>query len=165
MGIYIFNSDILKKYLTEDEADPNSENDFGKNVIPNLLKDGRRMYAYHFSGYWKDVGTIGSLRQANMDVLGSLVTGQEAQIQAINQSLKNIEADLKQLQNSKGQVDTDVNTLRAQIREQIQICNKQLSNLMKDYKKNVRASFRNSGNPELIAATAIACTLTSRHAA
>ena len=59
--------------------------------------------------------------QANMDVLGSLVTGQDAQIQAINQSLKNIEADLKQLQNSKGQVDTDVNTLRAQIREQIQI--------------------------------------------
>ena len=52
MGIYIFNWDILKKYLTEDEADPNSENDFGKNVIPNLLKDGRRMYAYHFSGYW-----------------------------------------------------------------------------------------------------------------
>ena len=50
MGIYIFNWDILKKYLTEDEADPNSENDFGKNVIPNLLKDGRRMYAYHFSG-------------------------------------------------------------------------------------------------------------------
>ena len=48
MGIYIFNWDILKKYLTEDEADPNSENDFGKNVIPNLLKDGRRMYAYHF---------------------------------------------------------------------------------------------------------------------
>ncbi|MFR3225592.1 MAG: glucose-1-phosphate adenylyltransferase [Blautia massiliensis (ex Durand et al. 2017)] len=69
MGIYIFNWDILKKYLTEDEADPNSENDFGKNVIPNLLKDGRRMYAYHFSGYWKDVGTISSLWQANMEVL------------------------------------------------------------------------------------------------
>ena len=58
MGIYIFNWDVLKKYLTEDEADPNSENDFGKNIIPNLLKDGRRMYAYHFNGYWKDVGTI-----------------------------------------------------------------------------------------------------------
>ena len=69
MGIYIFNWDVLKKYLTEDEADPNSENDFGKNVIPNLLKDGRRMYAYHFSGYWKDVGTISSLWQANMEVL------------------------------------------------------------------------------------------------
>ena len=69
MGIYIFNWDILKKYLSEDEADPNSENDFGKNVIPNLLKDGRRMYAYHFSGYWKDVGTISSLWQANMEVL------------------------------------------------------------------------------------------------
>ena len=82
--------------------------------------------------------------QANMDVLGSLVTGQDAQIQAINQSLKNIEADLKQLQNSKGQVDTDVNTLRAQIREQIQICNKQLNNLMNDYNNN-RPSFRNTG--------------------
>ena len=69
MGIYIFNWDMLKKYLIEDEADPNSENDFGKNVIPNLLKDGRRMYAYHFSGYWKDVGTISSLWEANMEVL------------------------------------------------------------------------------------------------
>ena len=58
MGIYIFNWDILKKYLIEDEADPNSENDFGNNIIPNLLRDGRKMYAYHFNGYWKDVGTI-----------------------------------------------------------------------------------------------------------
>jgi len=69
MGIYIFNWDILKKYLTEDEADPNSENDFGNNIIPNLLRDNRRMYAYHFSGYWKDVGTISSLWEANMEVL------------------------------------------------------------------------------------------------
>jgi len=69
MGIYIFNWDILKKYLEEDEADPTSENDFGNNIIPNLLKDGRRMYAYHFSGYWKDVGTISSLWEANMEVL------------------------------------------------------------------------------------------------
>ena len=63
MGIYIFNWDVLKKYLIEDEADPNSENDF------NLLRDGRQMYAYHFSGYWKDVGTISSLWEANMEVL------------------------------------------------------------------------------------------------
>ncbi len=69
MGIYIFNWDILKKYLTEDENDPNSENDFGNNIIPNLLRDERRMYAYHFSGYWKDVGTISSLWEANMEVL------------------------------------------------------------------------------------------------
>ena len=69
MGIYIFNWDILKKYLIEDEADPNSENDFGNNIIPNLLKDGRKMYAYHFEGYWKDVGTISSLWEANMEVL------------------------------------------------------------------------------------------------
>ena len=69
MGIYIFNWDVLKKYLEEDEADPNSENDFGNNIIPNLLRDGRSMYAYHFDGYWKDVGTISSLWEANMEVL------------------------------------------------------------------------------------------------
>ena len=69
IGIYIFNWDILKSYLEEDEADPNSENDFGNNIIPNLLRDNRRMYAYHFSGYWKDVGTISSLWEANMEVL------------------------------------------------------------------------------------------------
>jgi glucose-1-phosphate adenylyltransferase len=59
----------LKKYLEEDEADPNSENDFGNNIIPNLLRDERQMYAYRFSGYWKDVGTISSLWEANMEVL------------------------------------------------------------------------------------------------
>ena len=69
MGIYIFNWDVLRKYLIDDENDPNSENDFGNNIIPNLLRDGRRMYAYHFSGYWKDVGTISSLWEANMEVL------------------------------------------------------------------------------------------------
>ena len=69
IGICIFNWDVLKKYLIEDEADPESENDFGKNVIPSLLRDGRDMYAYHFSGYWKDVGTISSLWEANMEVL------------------------------------------------------------------------------------------------
>ena len=69
MGIYIFNRDILEKYLTEDENDPNSANDFGNNIIPNLLKDGRKMYAYHFSGYWKDVGTISSLWEANMEIM------------------------------------------------------------------------------------------------
>lgn len=69
MGIYIFNWDILKKYLIEDENDPNSENDFGKNVIPSLLRDQREMYAYRFDGYWKDVGTISSLWEANMEVL------------------------------------------------------------------------------------------------
>ena len=69
MGIYIFNWDILKQYLIEDEADPESENDFGNNIIPNLLRDDRKMYAYHFNGYWKDVGTIPSLWEANMEVL------------------------------------------------------------------------------------------------
>ncbi len=69
MGIYIFNWDVLRKYLEEDEADPESENDFGNNVIPAMLRDGRAMYAYKFSGYWKDVGTIPSLWEANMEVL------------------------------------------------------------------------------------------------
>ena len=70
MGIYIFNCDKLKKYLTDDAADPKSSNDFGKNVIPAMLAAGERMFAYEFSGYWKDVGTIQSLWEANMDILG-----------------------------------------------------------------------------------------------
>ena len=69
MGNYIFKWSILRQYLIEDEQDPNSENDFGKNIIPNLLKDGRKMYAHRFDGYWKDVGTIPSLWEANMEVL------------------------------------------------------------------------------------------------
>ena len=70
MGIYIFSADVLKKYLTEDEADPNSSNDFGKNIIPKMLEDGLKLYAYGFEGYWKDVGTIKSLWEANMDLIG-----------------------------------------------------------------------------------------------
>ena len=70
MGIYIFSADKLYKYLIEDEADPNSSNDFGKNIIPNMLQNGERMFAYNFEGYWKDVGTISSLWEANMDLLG-----------------------------------------------------------------------------------------------
>jgi len=71
MGIYIFNRALLEEYLISDEADPDSAKDFGKNIIPKMLSDGRRMYAYPFSGYWKDVGTIGSLWEANMDLLGA----------------------------------------------------------------------------------------------
>ncbi|WP_298035355.1 glucose-1-phosphate adenylyltransferase [uncultured Dysosmobacter sp.] len=69
MGIYVFSWKALRKYLTEDEADPNSENDFGKNVIPAMLNNGERMAAYRFDGYWKDVGTLESLWDANMDML------------------------------------------------------------------------------------------------
>ena len=69
MGIYIFTWSKLKKYLEEDEANLDSENDFGKNVIPAMLQNGERMYAYAFEGYWKDVGTIDSLWEANMDLL------------------------------------------------------------------------------------------------
>ncbi len=69
MGNYIFKWSVLREYLIADEADPESENDFGKNVIPALLRDGKDMYAFSFSGYWKDVGTIPSLWEANMEVL------------------------------------------------------------------------------------------------
>lgn len=70
MGIYIFNREKLQSYLEADEADPKSSNDFGKNVIPAMLGAGERMFAYQFEGYWKDVGTISSLWEANMDMLG-----------------------------------------------------------------------------------------------
>lgn len=71
MGIYIFSYKKLRKYLISDEADENSSNDFGKNVIPAMLSAGERLYAYPFRGYWKDVGTISSLWEANMDLLGN----------------------------------------------------------------------------------------------
>ncbi|MBS5672257.1 MAG: glucose-1-phosphate adenylyltransferase [Firmicutes bacterium] len=70
MGIYIFRWSILKQFLIADEEDPNSENDFGKNLIPALLNSGHKLWAYAFEGYWKDVGTIDSLWEANMDLLG-----------------------------------------------------------------------------------------------
>ena len=70
MGVYIFSTDVLIKYLEEDEADPESENDFGKNVIPAMLRDGRKLYSYLFKGYWRDVGTLASYWAANMDALG-----------------------------------------------------------------------------------------------
>lgn len=71
MGVYIFNWKALKKYLKEDELDSTSSNDFGKNIIPKMLKDNKRMVAYPFKGYWKDVGTIDSLWEANMDLLSN----------------------------------------------------------------------------------------------
>lgn len=70
MGIYIFTAEKLYKYLTEDDANPNSSKDFGKDVLPAMLNAGEKMYSYLFEGYWKDVGTIASLWQANMDLLG-----------------------------------------------------------------------------------------------
>ena len=70
MGIYCFNWSVLREALIADEEDPNSDKDFGKNIIPNLLKAGHKMMAYPFDGYWKDVGTIDSLWEANMEILG-----------------------------------------------------------------------------------------------
>ena len=69
MGIYIFTWQKLRQALIEDEADPNSSNDFGKNIIPKFLAAGEKMIAYRFDGYWKDVGTLESLWDANMDML------------------------------------------------------------------------------------------------
>ena len=69
MGIYVFTWEVLRRYLVEDEADRESQNDFGKNIIPKMLSDGQKMIAYEFNDYWKDVGTISSLWEANMDIL------------------------------------------------------------------------------------------------
>ncbi len=72
MGIYIFGAEKLYKYLEEDNNDENSSHDFGKNVLPRMLGCGEKMMAYKFDGYWKDVGTIESLYEANMDLLGEV---------------------------------------------------------------------------------------------
>ena len=69
MGVYIFNWPVLKKYLQKDAADPKSEHDFGKNVIPLMLKEEIKLYAYSFQGYWRDVGTVESYWEASMDIL------------------------------------------------------------------------------------------------
>ncbi len=73
MGIYIFNWPVLKRYLEKDEKDSASSNDFGKNIIPNMLKCGEKLIAYPFFDYWKDVGTIDSLWEANLDLLNPKV--------------------------------------------------------------------------------------------
>ena len=70
MGIYIFTAEKMYKYLEADDENPNSSKDFGKDVLPAMLNAGERMFAYRFEGYWKDVGTISSLLEANMDLLG-----------------------------------------------------------------------------------------------
>ena len=72
MGIYIFTASKLFNYLELNEKDPKSEKDFGKNVLPAMLNAGEKMYSYRFEGYWKDVGTISSLWEANMDLLGAV---------------------------------------------------------------------------------------------
>jgi len=77
MGIYIFNWRSLKSYLNDDENDPNSNHDFGGDVLPAMLRDGLKLFAYRFDGYWKDVGTEESLWQANMDLLDDLHLGFE----------------------------------------------------------------------------------------
>ena len=91
MGIYVFNWSVLKAALLADEEDPNSSNDFGKNIIPNLLAAGHKMMAFNFDGYWKDVGTIDSLWEANMELLGKdpefQIRGEQNKIYARNNAL------------------------------------------------------------------------------
>ncbi|MDO4869271.1 MAG: glucose-1-phosphate adenylyltransferase [Bacillota bacterium] len=70
MGVYVFTTDKLFRYLQQDEENPNSDNDFGKNVIPAMLAGGERLFAYLYKGYWRDVGTLSSYWSANMDTLG-----------------------------------------------------------------------------------------------
>lgn len=69
MGIYVFNYDTLKSYLIQNEMDKEASKDFGKNIIPSMLEHNERLFAYRFEGYWKDVGTIDSLWESNMDLL------------------------------------------------------------------------------------------------
>ncbi len=69
MGVYIFSWEVLRDYLIRDDADTSSEHDFGKNIIPAMLQDGRSMWAYRFDGYWKDVGTIQAFWESNMDLI------------------------------------------------------------------------------------------------
>ncbi len=92
MGIYVFNWAILKQFLIADEEDPASSNDFGKNIIPGLLNAGHKLLAYTFNGYWKDVGTIDSLWEANMELLGktpafNIRGGDKSRIYARNNAL------------------------------------------------------------------------------
>ena len=91
MGIYCFNWKVLREALIADEADPNSSKDFGKNIIPGLLNAGHKMMAYNFDGYWKDVGTIDSLWEANMELLGKEpefeIRGEKSKIYARNNAL------------------------------------------------------------------------------
>ena len=88
MGIYVFNWTVLREALINDEEDPDSSNDFGKNIIPTLLNAGHKMMAYNFDGYWKDVGTIDSLWEANMELLGKdpefQIRGEKTKIYARN---------------------------------------------------------------------------------
>ncbi len=91
MGIYCFDWKVLREALIADEADPNSSKDFGKNIIPNLLNAGFKMMAYNFDGYWKDVGTIDSLWEANMELLGKNpefeIRGEKDRIYARNSAM------------------------------------------------------------------------------
>ena len=73
MGVYIFTWSKLRKYLIDDENNPESSNDFGHDVIPAMHAAGEKLYAYLFDGYWKDVGTIDSLWEANLDLLNPKV--------------------------------------------------------------------------------------------
>ena len=91
MGIYVFNWSVLREALISDEENPASSNDFGKNIIPGLLNAGHKMMAYPFNGYWKDVGTIDSLWEANMELLGKdpefQIRGEKTKIYARNSAL------------------------------------------------------------------------------
>ncbi len=74
MGIYMFNWDVLREYLISDNKDPETNHDFGQNILPKMLEDGKEMFAWTFDGYWKDVGTVKSFWESNMDLLDETCT-------------------------------------------------------------------------------------------
>ena len=86
MGVYIFTYKVLRAMLIADAKDPESEHDFGKNIIPTMLESGRKLMAYTYRGYWKDVGTVSSLHEANMDLLLSSKSG--TSLESIQNNLK-----------------------------------------------------------------------------
>ncbi len=101
MGIYIFNYKILREVLIRDSKDENSAHDFGKNIIPYLLSKKRALYAYQFSGYWRDVGTIESLWQANMDLLDN---GESVDLYSYTDDLKILSEDTKSVPHYVGKL-------------------------------------------------------------
>ncbi len=176
MGVYLFNWDILREYLIKDEQDETSSNDFGKNVIPALLKDGKRLFAYHFDGYWKDVGTLRSLWEANMDLLdpeGSLKLDSDDGLKIYSRNYAQpptLVSETAEIKNSfvaegctvKGRVINSVISTGCVIDEDAQIIN---SVLMPDVKvlKNAVCNFSIIGQESTICENTIVGTVSEEN--
>lgn len=123
MGIYIFTYKTLRDYLIKDHKDEDSDHDFGKNIIPNMLGDGKKMVAYTYNGYWKDVGTISSLHEANMDLL---MSGDPAidfyKVQGNNRILSEDQPNTPQYIGPKAKVKDSLINQGAIIRGEVEHC-------------------------------------------